>query len=74
MRLVLDTKGNYQNVIFAGFGIQYRWEQITIYEKKNGSCTWDPSELYVQDPPKIEIHKNWYPTLNIGILICMPFN
>ena len=58
---------------FAGFGLQYRHEELTIYEKQYGSCTYDLSELYVLNPPEIKIHKNWYPTLNAGILICVPF-
>ena len=74
VRIISGSKVGLELDFFAGFGIQYRQEQITIYEKKNGSFTWNPSELYVQNPPKIEIYKNWYPTLNIGILICMPFN
>ncbi|MDP2692519.1 MAG: hypothetical protein Q8O88_02660 [bacterium] len=58
---------------FAGFGLQYRNEEITVYEKRNGSSSYEPSELNVLNPPEIQTNNNWYPTLNAGILICMPF-
>jgi hypothetical protein len=58
---------------FIGFGIQYRLEELTIFEKKNGSCHWDYSELYKKDPPENETYRNWNPTVNAGILIGVPF-
>jgi len=58
---------------FAGFGFQYRFKELTVFEKKNGSSSWDYSELFKKNPPEINTYKNWYPSLHVGILIGMPF-
>ena len=58
---------------FVGMGIQYRIEELTIYQKQSGSCSYDYNELYHIYPPDIETNKNWYPTLHAGILIGMTF-
>jgi len=72
-RIITGNKIGMELDFFAGFGIQYRIEEITIFEKSNGSCSWDYSELYKKEPPEIKTYKNWYPTLHAGILIGMPF-
>jgi len=72
-RILSGNKIGLELDFFAGIGIQYRIEELTIFEKSNGSCSYDYSELYVKDPPEINTHKNWYPTLHAGILLGMPF-
>jgi len=72
-RIISGRKTGLELDFFAGFGIQYRIEELTIFEKRNGSCHWDYSELYKKDPPENKTYRNWHPTLNAGILIGMPF-
>jgi len=72
-RIISGNKIGLELDFFAGLGIQYRIEELTIFEKSGGSCYYDYSELYIKDPPEINIYKKWYPTLNAGILIGMPF-
>lgn len=72
-RIVSGSQIGLELDFFAGVGIQYRIEEITVFEKHNGSCDWDYSELYKIDPPEIKTYKDWYPTLHAGILIGMPF-
>jgi len=72
-RIISGSKIGLELDFFAGFGIQNRLEKLTIFEKSNGSCHYYYSELYKKDPPEINTYKNWYPTLNAGVLIGMPF-
>lgn len=72
-RIITSSKIGLELDFFAGLGIQYRTEELTIYEKSNGSCHYDYSELYKLDPPEIKTYNNWYPTVNAGILIGMTF-
>lgn len=60
--------------LFAGMGIQYRQEKLTVYKRLYGSCNWDYDELHELNTPEINTHENWYPTLHLGILIGVPFN
>jgi len=76
-KIAIISKGKVglQLDIFAGFGGQYRDEEITIYKKKKGTCsiTGTYHEFQEYDPPEIETSKNWYPTLHAGLLLGMPF-
>lgn len=60
--------------LFAGIGIQYRAEEITIYKKKQGECSVEEQyDYYVYNPPEEEISIGWWPTINAGILLSLPF-
>jgi hypothetical protein len=72
-RIISGSKIGMELDFFVGFGLQYRIEELTIFEKSNGSCRWDYSELYKYDPPEITTYLNWYPSLHAGILVGMPF-
>lgn len=59
---------------FAGIGVQYRVEEITIYKKKQGECSVEGQYDYrVYNPPEEEISIGWWPTINAGILLSLPF-
>ena len=58
---------------FVGLGVQYRVEEITIYQKESGNSHYDYDELYDVNPPEVETHNNIYPTLHGGIMVVMPF-
>ena len=74
---VLLVKGRKAGLLldfFAGPGIQYREEIITIYERKSGTCSIDSDqEVQEYDPPQEDISKRWWLTFNAGILIGVPF-
>jgi hypothetical protein len=60
--------------LFAGIGVQYRQEDITIYKKKTGECTIEGyNEYQIYDPPEEERSYAWWPTLHAGILLSFPF-
>jgi hypothetical protein len=60
--------------LFAGIGVQYRDEEITIFEKKTLECSVEGNYPYtVYDSPEIEVSKRWWPTLHGGILFGLPF-
>jgi hypothetical protein len=59
---------------FAGIGVQYRAEEITIYKKKQGECTIEGQyDFRNYDPPEKDISYEWWPTINAGILLSLPF-
>ncbi|MBC8321004.1 MAG: hypothetical protein H8E34_09800 [Bacteroidetes bacterium] len=67
-------KVNLELDFFAGIGIQYRIKNLSIYEKRSGSCTYAISTLNEINPPEIKSSKKWNQTVNIGLLICISFN
>ena len=59
---------------FIGIGVQYREEEITIYQKKQGECSVDGQYQYIDyDPAQVEYSKGWWPTLHGGLLIGLSF-
>ena len=72
MSPVKDTRLQFD--FFAGIGVQYRQEEITIFKKKTGECTVDGQYHYENyDPPKEEDSYAWWPTLHAGLLLSFPF-
>ena len=74
VRLLKGEKVNLELDIFARIGIQYRIKNLSIYEKLSSSCSYGISELNEINPPEIKSSKKWDPTINTGLLICVPFN
>ncbi len=59
---------------FAGLGIQYRAEEITIYKKKQGECSVEGQyDFRTYDPPEKDISYEWWPTIHGGLLLSLPF-
>ncbi len=58
---------------FAGAGLQFRVNKITINERYSGGHTNDYSKLTKIDPPEIDTDKKFYPTIHIGLLIGVSF-
>ena len=59
---------------FAGPGIQYREEIITVYKGKTGTCDIDSNvDFNEYNPPYEDVSKRWWLTFNAGILIGVPF-
>ncbi len=73
VRIVSCGKAGLELDIFAGAGVQYRHEALTIFERRYGGCNYDYSDLYKLDPPEKHNYINWYPTLHLGVSACVPF-
>lgn len=58
---------------YAGFGMQYREEETTVSAYYSGGITDDYSQLTKKETPTTDISKEWYPTLNIGVLMGISF-
>lgn len=59
---------------FAGIGVQYRVEEITIFKKKQGECSVEGQyDFRTYDPPEKDISYEWWPTIHGGLLLSLPF-
>lgn len=72
--IVNGQKVNLEFDFFAGIGIQHRLEKLTTFEKQFGGCSYDIPGLHEIKPPIVDNSNKWYPTINIGVLIAMPFS
>jgi hypothetical protein len=73
MMLVSGGKAGLSMDFFVGLGVQYRYEDLTVYEKKEGDCYYDISELNQLDPPCKQLRKFFIPTMSVGVLMGLPF-
>jgi hypothetical protein len=67
-KLVYGDKMGLELDFFGGLGVQYRYEELTTFE--SGGHYSGP---YIHDPPKFEIIRFFTPTVNMGILLGIPF-
>ena len=59
---------------FAGLGVQYWAQEITIYKSKSGECTIGGSyDFRVYDPPKKDFIDQWRLSLQGGFLLSFLF-
>ena len=57
---------------YISSGIEYKKQEYTIHGKRQGTCNIN-TELYELNPPENKLTERWVPTMNIGVLIAMPF-
>lgn len=73
-RLVSGNKLGLEIDLQGGFGLGYRYEETTVYERLNYSCTYDYNKLNVLNPPEIENNDGWTILLSVvNIIIVVPF-
>jgi hypothetical protein len=70
-----DKQTRIQLDFFAGMGLEYSQQEMTIYAKRQGTCSviyhWDSDDLYV--PPLEENQYRWLPSVTAGIMISLNY-
>ena len=72
LRVLSGKKVGLEFDFFAGTGIAIRTQELTTHAKLKGTCSIN-ADLFEFDPPSISNSEDWIITMNLGVLITMPF-